>query len=263
MKKLNLIFATTVVLLNAGCATYFLKKDCEAKNWYQHGFELAMKGQRPANDEFVVKCRKAEANISESQLDVGFKAGMANYCKPDVAWQTGKNGDPLNTELCDPGQARILNAKHLEGLRLFCQPDSAYGFGSSGKVYQKNCPADLEKGFLKEYGRGRKKYLQAMVIETQGKVADYDRQIADKDREGRDLQFQLATLPGPQQIVQRTYVNGALQEATTTNDPYANRRQQLRWDLDTNGRAITTLRSQQTETRNKMYEYQRELTTLD
>ncbi len=263
MKKVLLAILCLSPLLTQGCASYFLRKECEAKNWYQHGFDLAMKGTRPSNDDYLSSCRKAEAKIGEQQLDVGFKAGMANYCKPEVAWQTGKNGDALNMDLCDQGMARILKAKHLEGLRQYCTPESGFAVGTSGRVYRKNCPPDLEKEFVKEYSRGRKKYLQVMVVEAQGKVSDYDRRISDRDRDIHNLTFQIATLPQPQQVVQRTIVNGQISESVSTNDPYESRRRQLRYDLDSANNDIQSMRSQQTQAREKMYEYQRELATLD
>lgn len=263
MKKLMLAVLCVNSLFLSGCATYFLRKECEKKNWYQYGYDLAMQGKRPSQDEYLLQCRKAEAEISESQLDVGFKAGMSNYCKPDVAWQTGKNGDDLNTDLCDQGMAKILRGKHAEGLKQFCQPDNGYNFGTSGKVYRKNCPQDLEKAFVKEYSRGRKKYLQAMVVEAQGKIADYDHKIQDRDRDIRNTTLQIATLPPPQQVVQRTVINGQIHESTQTQDPNESRRRQLRYDLDRANTDINQLRSQQNEAKNRMYEYQRELSTLD
>lgn len=263
MQKNWILFAALFVL-NSGCASYFIRKECEQKNWHQHGYDLAMRGVRPANDEYLAKCRKAEAEIGEAQLDRGFKEGMSNYCRPEIARQTGKSGNPMNLDLCDPGQARLLTAKHLEGLKEFCQADNGYAVGASGRVYAKNCPADLETKFLPEYRRGRKKYLQAMVVETQGKAADLDRRIADKDRETRNLQFQIATLPPAQRIVQQNRAaDGTYSLNESVTDPHEQRRRQLTWDLDRANNEIKSLQTEQGAVREKMYEYQRELTTLE
>ncbi|PWU17654.1 MAG: hypothetical protein C5B49_08415 [Bdellovibrio sp.] len=256
-------FLSLAALITAGCTTYFLRKDCESKNWHEYGFDLAMKGVRPSNDDYIGKCRKAEANISEAQLDNGFKEGMANYCRPDVVRQTGRRGENLNLDLCDPGQTRQLQQVHAQGLREFCQPDSGFTFGSTGKVYGKICPADLEAGFLKEYQRGRKKYLSAMVVESQQKVADLDHQLALNQQHINDLQFRLATLPPPQRVVQRTVAAGAVTENSTTEDTFSVQRQQIQFDLDRARNESSAMQNEQAGFRNKMYEYQRELTTLE
>ena len=60
------------VLFFSSCANYFMRQQCEKYNWYQLGYDAAMRGERISNDEKVNACRKAEAEISESQLDVGF-----------------------------------------------------------------------------------------------------------------------------------------------------------------------------------------------
>lgn len=246
-----------------GCMSYFIRKDCEAKNWYQHGFELAMKGQRISNDDYTQQCRKAEAEISEAQLDQGFKAGMSNYCKPDVVFQTGKNGENLNLDLCDPGQTKFLKARHTEGIRAYCDPQNGYAVGAAGKAYSKVCPDDLEKKFMPEFNRGRKKYLQAMVNETQNKVSDLDRRANDKEREVRNLQVQLAMVPPPQQIINRTVTPNGVVEHKETSDPYQDRRTSISNSVHLQETQLRSLQQQQQTLKDSLYQYQRELQTLE
>jgi len=260
---LSLLVVSIALVGLAGCASYFKRKECEAKNWYQYGFDLAMKGQRISNDTFVMECRKAEAKFSESELDKGFKAGMSNYCKPDVVFQTGRSGENLNLDLCDPGQAKFLRARHGEGIKAFCQPKSAYEVGASGRVYNKICPADLEKTFMPEYQRGRKKYLSAMVQETQGKVTDLDRRMNEKDRELRTLQMQMAMIPPPQQIINRTVTPTGVVEKKETSDPYLEKRERVTQDLRRTESDVRELQSQQQSLREEMYKYSRELQTME
>lgn len=260
-KNILLIAMSFHLAALAGCTSYFVRKDCEKNNWSEYGYSLAMKGVRPANDPYLDRCRKAETEINEAQLDRGFKEGMANYCRPEVAKQTGKNGDTLNMDLCDPGQARILLAKHMEGLREYCLATNGYSIGASGKVYGKNCPADLEKAFLKEYQRGRKKWLAAMVAESQNKLVDLDHDIMNKNNQIHNLQFEIATIPLPPQQFQRN-VDGSVTNIPMT-DPNQNRRQNLNWELSAANSEITNLQKQQSDERAKMYEYQRELNTIE
>lgn len=265
MTQPSLSWVLLIVALDLmGCSNYFLRKSCESVNWYQHGFDLAMKGVRVSNDDKVVQCRKAEAEMSESQLDQGFKAGMAQYCRPDIVFQTGKKGENLNLDLCDPGPARILSAKHKDGVKEFCEADNGFSVGSSGKIYSKICPPEMEKAFLKEYNRGRKKYLQAMISETMSKSQDLDRSVIDKEQQVRNTQYQISLIPGPTKIVQRTTSpTGFTTEQTAVDDAFADRRRNLEWELGRQKQEADTLRTQQKQAREKIYEYQRELTTLD
>lgn len=260
---ITLSTATLAVVFLAGCASYFKRKECEAKNWYQYGYDLAMKGQRISSDNFVGECRKAEAEFSESELDRGFKAGMSNYCKPEVVLQTGRSGEQINLDLCDPGQARMLRARHTEGVRSFCDAKNGYNVGASGKVYNKICPGELEKAFLPEYNRGRKKYLTAMVSETQGKVSDLDRRVNDKDREMRNLQTQLALIPPPQTVVNRTVTPAGMVEKKETSDPYEQRRENVQQNLRRTESEVRELQSQQQTLRDELYKYSRELQTIE
>lgn len=248
----------------SGCANYFMRKSCNAINWYQHGFDLAMKGQRPSNDETLNNCRKAEAEISESKLDQGFKAGMAQYCRPEIVFQTGKKGENFNLDLCDPGQGRQLLAEHRKGVKEFCQADNGFAVGSSGRTYNKICPPDLEKSFLKEFNRGRKKYLQNMIAENASRTQDLDREISNSDQELRNLQYRLAVTPGPTKVIQsNTDAQGFTTTSTSTDDRYASERRNLESNISSKNHEIKSLREKQNDLRSKTYEYQRELSTLD
>lgn len=261
MKVLSLV----VLLLSlTGCANYFMRKTCDAINWYQHGHDIAMRGQRISNDDQVIACRKAEADVKESQLDQGFKAGMAQYCRPEIVLQTGKKGENFNLDLCDPGQGRILLAKHREGVKEFCAQDNGYQVGASGKAYNKICPPEMEKAFLKEYNRGRKKYLQAMVTESMAKSNELDRQVSDKDQQVRNLQYQMSLIPSPATIIHRnTSPSGHVSQTSSTEDSYAEKRRNIEWELNRRNSEADELRRKQREVREDLYKYQRELTTLE
>ncbi|HEY1079150.1 MAG TPA: DUF2799 domain-containing protein, partial [Bdellovibrio sp.] len=80
MKK---IFALILALSTTGCANYFIKKDCESTNWFEHGQKVAQSGKWLNADKKVMDCRRVEAEIQESQLDQGFKSGVQKYCNND------------------------------------------------------------------------------------------------------------------------------------------------------------------------------------
>lgn len=252
---LKFTFLAIVAVAVSGCASYFKRKECEKTNWYEYGYNIAMQGSRPSRDAFLAECRKVEAEISDSQLDRGFKEGMSNYCKPDVALQTGKKGEPLNLDLCDAGQSRILTAKHQEGVKAFCQVDNGYPVGASGRKYNGICPQNLEKDFLKEFNRGRKKFLANSIQENESKIRDYDGRILDAERRKSSTALRLATLPPA-----RTVVSNGL---TQVVDDHSAERSNLQHQLGSIDSEASSYRREQQKLKDQVYEFQRELTALE
>ncbi len=246
-QRSGLIFS---VILSAffltSCANYFVKKDCEKKNWYQIGYDAALRGDRISNDDQVSVCRKAEADISESQLDVGFKAGMSRYCQADGVFQTGKNGDLFNTDFCEPGQLSMLKHRHQEGLNAYCTDGMSAGL--SGKKYKNVCQPNQEKAFLPEYRKGRKKYLAGMIQNTEAKVREQNVEIDKLTYEKRITDGRLSVLP---------YVKSG------QPDPYQSERNQLNdraWSLNSQ---ISTLNGQKAKLQSELDAYRQESVTLE
>ncbi len=246
---MNLFFKLALLLFcvsQVSCTSYFVRKDCEKLNWYQVGFDAAMRGERIANDAKINQCRKAEADISESQLDLGFKAGMGRYCDFEQVYQIGKLGDNFNTEFCDPGQLSRLKQRHHEGIVVYCQNGTVEGL--SGKKYQQVCPENLEKSFLPDYRKARKKYLQGVLVNDQEKLTSVDNELKLLQSEKWMVDGHLSSLP----VV-----------PPADNDPYLSHRQQLRdqsWQLSSriNEKSAVKNHLQQSIDQNKQ-----EIVTLD
>ena len=79
-----LIFSFSLV----ACSSWFKRRECNKTNWFSYGEKVAMSGRRLDEDSFINECRKVEADVSDSQLDRGFKTGMATYCQPQTAYET-------------------------------------------------------------------------------------------------------------------------------------------------------------------------------
>jgi hypothetical protein len=228
------------------CASYFIRKDCEKQNWYQVGQDIAMRGDRVSNDDLVNKCRKADAEISESKLDLGFKAGMSRYCQPDTAFQTGKSGDNLNLDLCDPGQVGTLTKRHNDGLYAYCKDGLSAGL--SGKKYKNVCTAELEKNFMPAYRQGRKKYLTTLVQNNESKLREINLEIDRLTFEKRISDGRLSTLP---------YVKAG------DPDPYSDERRRLSdrsWQVNSE---LSQKNSAKYKLDKENDEYKRELASLD
>lgn len=260
----NAFVMSCLGLLLTGCTSYFVRQSCKEINWYQHGFDVAMKGQRLNQDTTLQKCRDAEAEIPESQVDLGFKAGMANYCRPEEARKIGKRGEFLTTELCEPAVIKRMKAEHEAGVLDFCAPTNAFTVGASGVTYNKICPSSMEAKFMPEYVRGRKRFLQAAVIEGQKKTSDLDQQIHQQNNSIHRTQMELNYIPPPQKVVQKTQLpSGIVQEQTSYEDPHQARRTNLENEISGLRRQLNGLMEQKRKNDESTRQYQRELLTYE
>lgn len=167
MRFLKSFLVLVFVSSNLGCASYFLRKQCEETNWFQHGQNVAMSGRRLDADDFIRQCQKVEAKMSFSEVDNGFKAGMGKYCTQENIFAVAKSGKKFSFDMCDGESQAKMRGKYQEGLRAFCTPQSGYRYGASGEIYQEVCPPNLESDFLTEYRKGRKVYLTAAAQEKE------------------------------------------------------------------------------------------------
>ena len=190
MKRILIVL---VGLNLVACASYFKRKECEAVNWFEHGKSVALRGEWLNSDTLVGECRKAEAEMSESQLDLGFKSGMQKYCSADNAYMTGKSGDLFSRQLCEGPEINLLLAQHKKGISDYCAKSNGQTAGASGKKYQNVCPPELETGFLPEYRKGRKRYVEAMITSREGEIRDLEGKLATKRS---DLSFSKGQLIG-------------------------------------------------------------------
>lgn len=156
------------------CASYMTRKSCEATNWFEYGEKIAMDGRRTTGDQFVNDCRKAEADIDESQLDLGFKSGMQKYCTPDGIYKVGRDGNFFNTDMCSTSGLNTLRLRHNDGVLEYCKKANGYSAGASGKEYNKICPRELERDFLPEFNRGRRRYLSTRISQNQGQIGELE-----------------------------------------------------------------------------------------
>jgi hypothetical protein len=256
--KNRFIFLFFVTSTLCSCASYFTRKDCESKNWFDYGYQVAMSGKRLNSDNYLAECRKVEAAIQESQLDLGFKSGMSNYCKPEVVFASGKKGLFFNNEFCDPGQVKMLTVKHAEGVNVFCEPSSGYTFGSSGGMYNQICPKEKEEGFMKEYRKGRKKYLSASIVENQNRIQKLNADIQTSNMRKMTLENDLKIIEAIQ-IVRPQAANANANQV----DPTEEKKRDLRSKINQSSAEINGLNANRTKLQEAIYSMEKEILTLD
>ncbi|MGZ3769061.1 MAG: DUF2799 domain-containing protein [Bdellovibrio sp.] len=154
----KLILGLVLVSSLTGCS-YFKRKSCESNNWFEHGRQIAMRGLRLTGDAKVEECRKVDADISDSQLDLGWKTGQGEYCSLAGAYQTGRKGLVFNGEICNASDFAKLDSENKKGIRDYCTPENGEELGRKGETYEKVCPENLLKRFVLAFNKGRKSYL--------------------------------------------------------------------------------------------------------
>ena len=160
--KLRFLLGTLALASLVSCASKF-KKQCEATNWFEHGKSVALSGNRLNSNDFVQRCQKEDVDVNEAQVDLGFKAGMGIYCTARGAEDTGRKGDRLNPNLCDPGIFSALEISWEKGRNEYCSPANGYKVGALGEEYKGVCPEKMEKAFLKRFNRGKMVYFTNMI----------------------------------------------------------------------------------------------------
>lgn len=188
------IFLVAAAFLSS-CQSYFTRKSCESTNWFDYGMKVALEGRRLTGDQWVNECYKADADVAESDLDRGFKAGMAKYCLPATVYQIGKDGNFFSEEMCVGNGLSNLRALHQKGVLEYCDKANGYAAGAKGKEYNKICPGELEKAFLPEFNRGRRKYLSTVLTQNQNEIRDLENQSA---RLQNELNYKRGVLIGLQ-----------------------------------------------------------------
>lgn len=257
----NFLGILLVGLLLSGCASYFKRKECEKTNWFDHGYQRAMSGQRLQGDGFLQECEKAEATIDYSAADQGFKAGMGNYCKPEVAYQTGKKGQFFNEKLCDGGGVNKLKTRHAQGVRDLCQPAQGRAKGATGWKYNNICPKNLEASFLRTYNGGRKIYLGGVIKSKRSEIHSLDQQINDYNRQKSELSGQLSRL-GRSRTITRNRVfdaaSGKYVESSSSQESEESKNRKSRLQ-----RQIQSLNGKIRNSRNKQSQLRKEIATLE
>ncbi|MBS1971666.1 MAG: DUF2799 domain-containing protein [Bdellovibrionales bacterium] len=242
------VLMAMVALNLVACASYFKRKECESTNWFEHGKSVALRGEWLNSDQLVNECRKVDADIQESQLDQGFKNGMQRYCTPDNSYKTGKDGDLFSRDLCEGPEISVLLQSYRRGVTDYCAKTNGQNAGASGKKYQNICPKELEPGFLVEYRKGRKKYVQAMISNREDDIRDIDGKLSNKRNQLNFTQMRLNNLESQKSSLQ-----------AQKNFTPASNTSQIGY-LD--GR-ITALDHDLTAARNEVYSQQGEISTLE
>lgn len=189
----NIILFVSSLLCTA-CSSWDLKQRCEETNWFDHSKKTAMAGVYLEEDPFIRQCKKVD-RANGTQLDLGFKAGRESYCTYENIQRLGETGERANYQMCDNLTIKQMQERHLQGLTLFCTPDSGYLYGVSGKVYKNVCFKISEPFFLPSYQRGRREYLEKAIVSRESDVQSGALMQAQLDSQISKLSSEITALP--------------------------------------------------------------------
>lgn len=191
---MRFLFLFITVLLTASCTSYFKRQECEKTNWFDYGQRVAERGQWFESDSYLNECRKAEADISSSQLDLGFKAGREKYCSKENAFALGRKGRLFSKDMCEGPELKMLLSQHLVATLEYCKQDNAQEAGLSGLPYLNVCPENLEKKFLPPFRKGRVKFLEVSIAEKERQVSSHGQRARTLEGDRGSLDFRRRSL---------------------------------------------------------------------
>ena len=253
MKK---ILLASLFLGVAGCASFLKRQECDKINWYKHGEAIAMRGEWLNADTQLNECRAAEADISESKLDQGFKSGREKYCTTENSYAVGRVGDGFSKDLCDNPQQSVLLLSHKKGLNDYCSKANGYNAGVSGKKYKNNCSLELEAGFLPEYKKGRMKYVQSQIQILEQRRRDDQTAISNKNIQLSGTKTELNSYQ-----MRRTWLESQRSFALSANNQSEVFR--MNTEIDEVGRSITNAQYTVTRIQNDIAQLENDQKQID
>lgn len=268
MKSIQILSCLLFASFLTSCASYFLKKDCEKTNWFEYGQNLAIKGQFIEQDSFIKECKKIDAQISHSQLDIGYKKGREKYCSPEQIFLFGKTGEPIDYNFCDGIPKYTIDQKYQAGLKEFCTPTTGFEYGASGKIYKNVCKDKAEAAFLPDYKKGRAKYLKSQISENVKVISDNESEVQklnnDKNFEYRKMAF----LPNSKVWVQKQQINpstGKIEMMNVQEDDQnvVSERDRINSSINDIDSKIKSLTNQNSNLKSKNSSMRQELVTLE
>jgi len=123
----------------------------------------------------------------------------------------------------------------------------------------------MESEFQVEYKKGRQKFLAEMVRQSQAKIQNLEVQLRDEERKKTTTALLLATLPPPTKTVKSTFdpMTNSYRQTEELTDPNESRRSNLNHELTNHQNREEQISKDKSSEMKKMYEYQRELNTMD
>jgi hypothetical protein len=168
-----------------------LKEVCDKTNWEDRARSYADRGQNLPDSEELRACSdKIDPKYAQAS-EWGFTEGKAHYCSPESARSRGIGSRSINDmgiEFCGPEFTASFTRYHTEGQITFCAPKAARAYGLSGQVYQSGqCPAKLEKRFLKSYYTGRSEFLREKLDNNNDYLQKLEMELLVLKKQSSDL----------------------------------------------------------------------------
>ena len=116
-RKATMVCSLLGLMALAGCGAAMSEKDCRAANWYNRGFDDALRGQPKSTlDGYTRACSEYNVSLDRNAWWLGHEWGLATYCSIRPGYDIGRYGaDYQNTCADRPGEAAFLTG-YIRGL---------------------------------------------------------------------------------------------------------------------------------------------------
>lgn len=236
-----------LLLASLGCSSWALKERCEQTNWFEYSQKVAFDGKYLEEDGFIKDCKKVD-RTSAVQLDLGFKQGREKMCQYDEIFIRAKEGVPVFFRFCDGLDMNRMRGLYSQGLVSYCTSQKGYSFAKAGKIYLNLCSPQQEKEFLPGYYKGRREYLNALIVELTGRLVGIKSLEHSYATTEENIQQEYRNLPHAMECSTRSvYDEGSKQNENRvicSEANYVRSRRSVLWgDLDGIRSKLRSLRS--------------------
>lgn len=94
MRLFPYLFLLTLSAL-MGCQSAPRVMPCESSDWFELGRQMGTAGRVSGAPEQRQRCPVEFTKVSEALYHNGYNYGLADYCTPEVGFETGRLGKPL------------------------------------------------------------------------------------------------------------------------------------------------------------------------
>ena len=114
-----LAIGISILVCLSGCATKPVNASCQTLDWYELGRRDGTNGKRNANfNQHSMSCEGQTLSLYKSHYTSGRNAGLISYCSAFSGWNTGRAGQSYN-KVCPKQLERIFLRNYKVGLKVF------------------------------------------------------------------------------------------------------------------------------------------------
>lgn len=118
MLSKRIVFISVCALLASGCSQPLTKEECATNSLYQMGLADGNAGKDPNRfASYQKQCSKFNIELDQKSYNKGWTTGNQSYCQPNTAFALGKTGKPYPM-ICTDYDIAELRAEYNRGFQI-------------------------------------------------------------------------------------------------------------------------------------------------